>query len=128
MPDRNDNSSDTGSRVISFRRNSPGVRTPSTPPVEDLAKYERSNASDDYRHRMVVNVTAFVFVIGLIIAGILARGHHGRHAKEPGLCVVRSARLHTGRGDKRSLVSIPYGFPGSQNATVRPFLLSSRHH
>ncbi len=70
MPDRNDNSSDTGSRVISFRRNSPGVRTPSTPPVEDLAKYERSNASDDYRHRMVVNVTAFVFVIGLIIAGI----------------------------------------------------------
>lgn len=70
MPDRNDNSSDTGSRVINFRRNSRGVRAPPTPPVEDLTKYERSDASDDYRHRMIVNVTVFVFVIGLISAGI----------------------------------------------------------
>lgn len=70
MPDRSDNSSDSEARVISFRRNNAGVRAPPTPPVEDLTKYERSTSSDDYRHRMIVNVTAFVFVAGLIGAGI----------------------------------------------------------
>ena len=35
-----------------------------------MAKYERVENPDDYRHRMAVNVVAFVFVIGLIAAGI----------------------------------------------------------
>ena len=70
MPDRSDHSSDTGPRVVSFRRNNAGVRTPPVPPVEDLTKYERGDGPDDYRHRMIVNVTAFVFVVGLIGAGI----------------------------------------------------------
>ncbi|MGA9082832.1 MAG: hypothetical protein WB390_10275 [Pseudolabrys sp.] len=35
-----------------------------------MAKYERTEGTDDYRHRMIVNVTAFIFVIGLIGAGI----------------------------------------------------------
>jgi len=70
MPDRSDHSSDTGPRVVSFRRNSAGVRAPPAPPVEDLTKYERGDGPDDYRHRMIVNVTAFVFVAGLIGAGI----------------------------------------------------------
>jgi hypothetical protein len=38
--------------------------------VEDLTKYERDGTSDDYRHRMIVNAIAFVFVIGLIAAGL----------------------------------------------------------
>ena len=45
-------------------------RTPSSPAVDDLTKYERGENPDDYRHRMVVNVVAFVFVIGLIAAGL----------------------------------------------------------
>jgi hypothetical protein len=71
MPDRNSPSSaENGSRVVNFRRNN--VRTPPPPsaPVEDLAKYERDESSDDYRHRMIVNVTVFIFVVGLIGAGI----------------------------------------------------------
>jgi hypothetical protein len=45
-------------------------RAPSPPTVDDLSKYERGDKPDDYRHRMVVNVVAFVFVIGLIAAGL----------------------------------------------------------
>jgi hypothetical protein len=70
MSDRNSSSPDNGSRVVSFRRNSASSRPPATAPVEDLAKYERTEGTDDYRHRMIVNVTAFIFVIGLIGAGI----------------------------------------------------------
>lgn len=82
MPDREPSHSDDGSRVIGFRRKQPivGSRAPSQPVVDDLtkddlakddlAKYERGENPDDYRHRMVVNVVAFVFVIGLIAAGL----------------------------------------------------------
>ena len=38
--------------------------------MEDLAKYERSEATDDYRHRMIVNLTAFFVVAVLIGIGI----------------------------------------------------------
>ena len=68
MPEREPPSSDDR-RVISFRRGVT-VRPPAAAPVEDLTKYERSEGTDDYRHRMIVNVAAFVFVIGLIGAGL----------------------------------------------------------
>jgi hypothetical protein len=65
-------SSDDKSRVVSFRRGQGGARPPvaGPPPVKDLAKYERGEGADDYRHRMIVNVAAFLFVIALIGAGI----------------------------------------------------------
>ena len=65
-------SSDREPRVVRFRRGPGGVRTPVTgpPPVEDLAKYERDDGVDDYRHRMIVNVLAFAFIVALIGAGI----------------------------------------------------------
>jgi hypothetical protein len=40
------------------------------PPVADLIRYQRSPEPDDYRHRMMVNAAAFVFVVGLIGAGL----------------------------------------------------------
>ena len=72
MPDRQPPPSDDGSRVIGFRRREPiaSSHVPSRPAVEDLTKYERDESPDDYRHRMIVNVIAFVFVIGLIAAGL----------------------------------------------------------
>ena len=71
MPDRNSSpSAEDGSRVVSFRRNNARRRPPPSSPVDDLAKYERDESSDDYRHRMIVNVAVFVFVVGLIGAGI----------------------------------------------------------
>lgn len=72
MPDREPSHSDHGSRVIGFRRRQPVVSShaPSPPVVEGLTKYEQGESPDDYRHRMTVNVIAFVFVIGLIAAGL----------------------------------------------------------
>ena len=62
--------SDNERRVVNFRRGRTGARAPATPPpVEDLAKYERGEAPDDYRHRMIVNALALLFVIALIGAG-----------------------------------------------------------
>jgi hypothetical protein len=61
-------SSEDNSRVVNFRTGSAHVRPP--PPVEDLAKYERGDDSDDYRHRMIVNIAAFLAIVALIGAGI----------------------------------------------------------
>ena len=65
-------SSDNEPRVVSFRRGRAGAPTSVTapPPVDDLAKFERGEGADDYRHRMTVNIVAFVFVIALIGAGL----------------------------------------------------------
>jgi len=64
--------SDGERRVVRFRRGPAGKNLPGTgpPPVDDLTKFERSADVDDYRHRMMVNVAAFVFVIALIGAGL----------------------------------------------------------
>ena len=43
---------------------------PDYSPVPDLSKYERPESLDDYRHRMVVNAIALVFVTLLILAGL----------------------------------------------------------
>jgi hypothetical protein len=65
-------SSNRERRVVRFRRGPPSAGSPASalPPVEDLAKYERSAEADDYRHRMMVNTAAFLFVVALIGAGI----------------------------------------------------------
>ena len=65
-------SSDSERRVVNFRRGPAGARAPlaGPAPVENLAKYQRGEAGDDYRHRMIVNIAAFLFVIALIGAGI----------------------------------------------------------
>ncbi len=67
QPSRN-----TEPRVVSFRR--PGrpvaARQPAPSPVDDLAKYEHSDGADDYRHRMLINLAALVFVAALIAAGL----------------------------------------------------------
>ena len=65
-------SPDNEPRVVSFRRGRSGARTPvpGPPPVDDLTKYAHSAVSDDYRHRMIVNALAFLFVIALIGAGL----------------------------------------------------------
>jgi hypothetical protein len=39
-------------------------------PVDDLGKYERGAGDDDYRHRMLMNLLAFGFVVLLVLAGV----------------------------------------------------------
>lgn len=72
VPNKDTSSSDDARRIVSFRRDRAAARPPvaGPPPVESLAKYERGDASDDYRHRMIVNLAAFIFVIALIGAGL----------------------------------------------------------
>jgi hypothetical protein len=65
-------SSSEKGRVLSWRRRG-GVPQPpprAVPPVEDLAKYERSDEGDDYRHRMITNAIALLFTIMLVIGGV----------------------------------------------------------
>ena len=59
-------------RVVPLR---PGMRIPREAgqpqePVEDLARYERTDEADDYRHRMAVNVAGLAAVVLLALAGI----------------------------------------------------------
>lgn len=63
---------DTEHRVLRFRRRpaAAGPPHPSPQPVPELDKYQQSDEADDYRHRMTVNVLAFVFVAALIGAGL----------------------------------------------------------
>ena len=65
-------SSDNEPRVVSFRRGRAGARTPATAHRRWTISPNTSAAktADDYRHRMIVNVAAFVFVIALIGAGL----------------------------------------------------------
>jgi hypothetical protein len=75
-------SSDADSRVIRFRsrtgapHRSHRGKTPigysgrGYSPVPDLSKYECLESEDDYRHRMIVNASALVFVSLLSLAGL----------------------------------------------------------
>jgi hypothetical protein len=65
-------SSDRERRVVRFRRGPASAGPPASAPqpVADLAKFERGGEADDYRHRMMVNTAAFLFVVALIGAGI----------------------------------------------------------
>jgi hypothetical protein len=65
-----DRPSDNESRVVLFPRRRSRARLHAPSPVDDLAKFERGEGADDYRHRMIVNFVAFVFVLGLIGAGL----------------------------------------------------------
>src|SRR5258708_7219049 len=74
-------SSDADSRVIQFRsRTGASHRSqrskapvaysgPDYSPVADLSKYESPESESDYRHRMIVNAIALVFVSLLSVAG-----------------------------------------------------------
>ena len=70
ISDRQSSSHGNG-RVVYFRRR-PGARSSlaGSTPVADLAKYERKETANDYRHRMMVNAAALVFVVALIGTGL----------------------------------------------------------
>jgi len=86
-------STDSEPRVVNFRSGRPVARPPAAdpPPVEDLAKYQRSEGADDYRHRMIVNVAAFLFVFALIGAGIWIADTMARMRKDQD-CVLSGRR------------------------------------
>jgi hypothetical protein len=46
------------------------VRRQDGAPVRDLARFERAEPDDDYRHRMLMNLLGAAVTILLIIAGV----------------------------------------------------------
>ncbi len=86
-------SSNSEQRVVNIRRGKPGAHPSATPPapVEDIAKYQRSEDPDDYRHRMTVNVVAFVFVLALIGGGLWLADTMARMRKDQD-CVLSGRR------------------------------------
>lgn len=58
-----------GARILNFRRGQRRVPPSVHAGPPDLTKYERDDQPDDYRHRMLVNLAALVFVVLLIGAG-----------------------------------------------------------
>ena len=70
MPGPEPSAANGESRVVSLRRRGMTPRTPVPSPVEDLGKYERCEGADDYRHRMLINAAALLFVAALIGAGL----------------------------------------------------------
>lgn len=86
-------SAESERRVVNFRRGQASARPPVAPsaPVEDLAKYQRSEGADDYRHRMMLNIATFLFVIGLIGAGIWLADTMARMRKDQD-CVLSGRR------------------------------------
>ena len=75
MTDDKPSLSERGARVLRFRREQAPPRGPVPDmtefPVPDMTEFhEYGQGVDDYRHRMLVNVAAFVFVVALIAAGI----------------------------------------------------------
>ena len=70
-------------RVLHFRprgtpprgsRRWPAPKSDHVTPVDDLAKYERSDANDDHRHRMTMNMLALAVTIMLMACGIWLTG------------------------------------------------------
>jgi hypothetical protein len=60
----------TGASHRSYRGKAPiAYPGPDYSPVADLSKYECPESEDDYRHRMVINAVALVFVSLLSLAG-----------------------------------------------------------
>lgn len=79
-------------RILSFRR---GAKRPASP-AQDLAKYElspadRDDAPGEYRHRMIVNAVAFLFVIVLMVAGFWIADTMARMRKNQD-CVLSGRR------------------------------------
>lgn len=60
------------SRVVPLRRGPAGAHAPAAapPPIADLSRFEGGAENDDYRHRMIVNAAAFLFLAALVAAGL----------------------------------------------------------
>lgn len=68
-------------RVLPFRRR---PAEPDPTPVAGLDKFQQAEVEDDddYRHRMLVNVAAFVLVATLVGAGYWIADTMARHRKD----------------------------------------------
>ena len=71
-------------------------------PVDDLAKYERNETSDDYRHRMTMDLLTLAFAMMLIAGGVWLTTKLVGESKPAGLLHVGAAQLRPHRLPSRS--------------------------
>jgi hypothetical protein len=84
-------SSGRSARVLSFRRGQAAGHLRAHGSVPGLGKYERDERPDDYRHRMIVNMVAFLFVIFLVCVGYWLADTMARLRKDQD-CVLSGRR------------------------------------
>ena len=86
-----------GARILNFRRRQPAPHPLRHPPshggsAPGLSQYERDNTpEDDYRHRMIVNLAAFLFVLVLVCVGYWLADTMARMRKDQD-CVLSGRR------------------------------------
>jgi hypothetical protein len=75
MSSNHNNGDDEQGRILPFRRREPPSRvgafsnlSADESPVQDIGKYDRSDDTDDYAHRMKMNALA-VLVLAVLIGG-----------------------------------------------------------
>ena len=79
-------------RILSFRRRQPAPQPPNLSGVAPgLSQYERDDNPDDYRHRMIVNLAAFLFVLLLVCVGYWLADTMARMRKDQD-CVLSGRR------------------------------------
>ena len=81
----------SSARILSFRRGREALRPHASSHVRDLAKYEGGAGPDDYRHRMLVNLAAFLFVVVLTCIGYWLADSMARMRKDHD-CVLSGRR------------------------------------
>ena len=81
-------------RVPQARNDNVRRLDPRRSPVEGLGKYTEGD-EDNYRHRMVNNILAFVVLVAIVYCGVWLAEYHGRHAPQPGLRPVRPHQLRS---------------------------------
>ncbi len=82
------------SRVVPLRRRTAGTQAPNAPqqsPIADLSRFEAGEEPDDYRHRMLVNMAALLFLAALIGGGIWLVNQMARMHKDQE-CVLSGRR------------------------------------
>lgn len=84
-------SSGHSARVLSFRRGQAAGPLRTHGSVPGLGEYERDERPDDYRHRMIVNLVAFLFVIFLVCVGYWLADTMARLRKDQD-CVLSGRR------------------------------------
>jgi len=85
-----------GARILAFRRYRGTHRQTAVSPVQDLVKFERgpreqAEEPGEYRHRMIVNLAAFLVVIALICTGLWLADTMARMRKDQD-CVLSGRR------------------------------------
>ena len=104
-------------RVLPFRPRAPHswnaklrLQDRSRSPVRDLSKYSRGPEEDDYPHRMLMNLLAFLVLSFIVGCGIWLADNMSYYKQGPGLRTPQPHELRTKPGPLRQTLSLLKAF------------------